>query len=515
MKTKRCTRYILSTMLLLMSTVSWAESKITWREYSPAIFQQAQQEKRLILLDLVAVWCHWCHVMDEKTYTDTSVIKVINEKYLPVKADHDARPDLAERYRDYGWPANIIITPDGRELHKQAGYISAAEMLELLESRSLTESFVPTESKLTFSLTGQLSSDTKKQLLKRHVERYDNQEGGLDIAQKFLDEGAIQWDFYLSGEQTPAAERARQRVIQTLDAGLKLIDPEFGGAYQYSTGFSWDNPHYEKIMLTQSRYLRLYSMAYELFGFQRYLDAAIAIASYLDEFMTAPNGGFYTSQDADLLPGQKSHQYFASDRSTRLKLGLPRIDKNQYTAQSAMAMEGLIELYRVSGKNQYLSRVVEALKWVSSNRRLAGGGFRHAEQDPAGPYLDDNLYMGRTYLKLFEITNDTKWLKRAQNVAMFMQKNFTQTPAGLLSAADNGTPIKPVVQIDQNIAAADFLIRLVRIETTPTNQSLLRQVMRYLVTPEIALSRPTEAGILYLNENYRQLPNKENNHAYF
>ena len=104
-----------------------------WQAYSPAAFDQASRQDRLILLDLVAVWCHWCHVMEATTYADSAVIEQIERHYVAIQADHDARPDLAERYRDYGWPATIILTADGRELVKRAGYIAPEEMAMLLQ----------------------------------------------------------------------------------------------------------------------------------------------------------------------------------------------------------------------------------------------------------------------------------------------------------------------------------------------------------------------------------------------
>jgi thioredoxin-related protein len=79
-----------------------AEGKtlIAWQPHNLAAFTQAAQEKKFLILDLEAVWCHWCHVMDAKTYADPKVAAYIKQHFIPMKADHDARPDLAERYRE-------------------------------------------------------------------------------------------------------------------------------------------------------------------------------------------------------------------------------------------------------------------------------------------------------------------------------------------------------------------------------------------------------------------------------
>ena len=87
---------------------------LAWRPWSEQLFAQAKREKRFILLDLEAVWCHWCHVMEQTTYHDASVAAIIAAHYLPVKVDQDARPDLSRRYDEYGWPATVIFDPSGR-----------------------------------------------------------------------------------------------------------------------------------------------------------------------------------------------------------------------------------------------------------------------------------------------------------------------------------------------------------------------------------------------------------------
>src|SRR5207245_4982235 len=88
-------------------------SKLDWQPWSDAVFAQAKQQKRFVLLDLEAVWCHWCHVMDENTYSDPAVIKMLQSHYIVVKADQDARPDLSNRYEDFGWPATVVFDSEG------------------------------------------------------------------------------------------------------------------------------------------------------------------------------------------------------------------------------------------------------------------------------------------------------------------------------------------------------------------------------------------------------------------
>ena len=87
-----------------------------------------------MLLDLGAVWCHWCHVMEEITYRDPEVIRLIGERYIAVSVDQDSRPDLSNRYEDYGWPATIVFDADGNEIVKRQGYIPPRPMASMLQA---------------------------------------------------------------------------------------------------------------------------------------------------------------------------------------------------------------------------------------------------------------------------------------------------------------------------------------------------------------------------------------------
>jgi uncharacterized protein len=98
-----------------LSTDKGAAVPVRWQEWSNDIFKKAQAQNKFVLLDLEAIWCHWCHVMDEKTYSQPEVRKLLNDKFICVKVDQDSRPDLSNRYGDYGWPATVVFNSAGKE----------------------------------------------------------------------------------------------------------------------------------------------------------------------------------------------------------------------------------------------------------------------------------------------------------------------------------------------------------------------------------------------------------------
>jgi uncharacterized protein len=105
-----------------------------WAPWSDGIFAEAKREKRFVLLDLEAVWCHWCHVMDETTYKDPATLALLKSKYITVRVGQDSRPELSNRYEDYGWPATVVFNADGQEIVKRRGYIPPREMASMLRA---------------------------------------------------------------------------------------------------------------------------------------------------------------------------------------------------------------------------------------------------------------------------------------------------------------------------------------------------------------------------------------------
>src|SRR3984957_20254299 len=126
---------ILLALVLLPFTRALAEQEaIAWHPWSESVFARAKSEGRFVLLDLGTVWCHWCHVMEEVTYRDSAVIDLVGKRYLAVRVDADARPDLSNRYEDYGWPATIVFSSDGSEIVKRRGYLPPDQMASMLQA---------------------------------------------------------------------------------------------------------------------------------------------------------------------------------------------------------------------------------------------------------------------------------------------------------------------------------------------------------------------------------------------
>lgn len=113
-----------------------ATSAPDWLTWSDAAFERARQEDRLVLLDLSAEWCAFCKKMDQTTYSDPKVLELIEKAYVPVRIEDEKHPRLAERYREYGRPATVILDSDGNEILRKRGYLKPQWMLWMLEAVS-------------------------------------------------------------------------------------------------------------------------------------------------------------------------------------------------------------------------------------------------------------------------------------------------------------------------------------------------------------------------------------------
>jgi hypothetical protein len=494
--------FVRSTALFLLASFGapgGTPASPDWQVWSANVFARAKQEHRFVLLDLEAVWCHWCHVMDATTYQDPETLALLKSKYITVRVDQDSRPDLSNRYEDYGWPATIVFDGGGHEIVKRQGYIAPREMTAMLRAiiadPTPGPSVVP-EAPIRFAASHLLTADLRRQLQQNYREGYDSRNGSWGTGQKFLDWDGVEYAMSLARKGDDEAEKMAR---QTLQAQLNLVDPAWGGVYQYSTDGDWKHPHFEKIMQFQAENLRIYAMAYEQWQAPEYLQAAMAIRRYLKTFLTSPEGAFYTSQDADLVEGQHSAQYFQLGDAARRRRGIPRVDKHIYARENGWAITALAVLYQATSDETYLADAKRAAQWSIEHRALEGGGFRHDEKDAAGPYLGDTLAMTRAFLALYNATGERQWLQRAESSLRFIAANFRNTSgAGYLTAhaAPTTAGFRPHPERDENVALARAANLTAQFTGNVQFTKIAEEAMRYVVTPRIAQENSAAPALL-------------------
>ena len=489
-------------LVALSTSPSLAADGPAWSDWSHDLFARATAEKRFVILDLEAVWCHWCHVMEKTTYADPEVQSLLAQKYLPVRVDQDANPDLSSRYGDWGWPATIVFGPDGTEIAKIRGYIEPSRMQALLKAiiddpspgPSVGEAFEVKPSTSAF-----LDKERRMALTKNVDESYEEKLGGWGEVQKYIDADSM--DLAITRAEAGDAT-ATKRARQTLDAAIALIDPVWGGVFQYSETGSWQKAHFEKIMSFQGQYLRQYSQAYTLWKDAKYLAAARDVERYLLAFMLSPDGAFYVSQDADLNHDVDGHKYYALPDTERRKLGMPRIDKNLYARENGWAISGLAAYYSASGDAKALQTAERAARWAIANRARPEGGFRHGDKDRGGPFIGDTLAMGQAFLDLYAADGNRDWLTAAARAGDFVE-SFRDEAGGFLtsktSEGKTGVFAKPAKLLDDQIQVARFMNLLNRYFGDEAYREQAAHAMRYLASASAELARPLP-GVLLADE---------------
>jgi uncharacterized protein len=496
---------------LFLAAPAKANDALDWQPWSAGIFEKAKAEGRFVILDLEAVWCHWCHVMEETTYQDKKVVALLRSKYLTVRVDQDANPDLSNRYGDWGWPATIVFGPDGTEIVKRRGYIEPENMASLLAAIIADPTPGPSvgeDIQVIPSETAVLTEAQRQELLARSRAAYDDTSGGWGDVHKFIDAESMELEIAASEKGDANAAR---RAKQTFDSALNLLDREDGGLYQYSDAQDWTSPHYEKIMWYQASGLRHYALAYAHWKDPKYLQAASGVYRYLTTALSSPDGAFYTSQDADVdakLPGK---DYYALSAEARRKLGRqPRIDTKIYARENGWAISGLVAFANVTNDEIALMRAEAAARWIMSNRSLDGGGFRHGDTDRGGPYLGDTLAMGQATLDLYAATGRREWLTAAQRAGDWINSRFKDPAGGFLTTlapeASLATFLKPSKPLDEQVMATRFANRLHRYFGSQTYRDLAEHGMRYLASAAILDMPRTLPGVLLADAELAREP---------
>jgi hypothetical protein len=301
---------------------------VQWYPWSEAAFARARTENKPILLDIGAVWCHWCHVMDRESYEDPELARIINDHYVAVKVDRDERPDVDARYQaaisaisgQGGWPLTGFLTPDGRpyfggtyfprdDRYGRPGFgrvlLTMAQVWrdrrdEALESAASVmaaiehnESFSGRGGELTLALADKLAASA--------IGQFDSRNGGFGAQPKFPHAAAL--DLLLHLAVNGGNQEARTVFTVTLEKMARggVCDQLAGGFHRYSVDEHWVVPHFEKMLYDNSELLRNYVHGFQSFVHEGFRETALEIVRWLDTVMTDRGlGGFYASQDADI-----------------------------------------------------------------------------------------------------------------------------------------------------------------------------------------------------------------------
>jgi uncharacterized protein YyaL (SSP411 family) len=495
-----------------------AHNPVDWYPWGEEALDRARSEDRPILLSVGYAACHWCHVMERESFEDPDTAALMNERFVNVKVDREERPDVDAIYMDAvqamsghgGWPMTVFLTPDGEpffagtyfppeDRHGLPGFRRVLEAISEAwrdrrdEARTQARRVVE-----AIGRTGQLrasadplAEDVLRGAFSQLVRAFDPEWGGFGGAPKFPQPMTVE---FLMRCHLRGYEGALQMAEVTLDrmANGGIHDQVGGGFHRYAVDGRWHVPHFEKMLYDNTQLARLYARAWLLTGTHRYREVATSTLDYLVRELRHPDGGFWSSQDADsegvegkffvwphdelvevggeavasylgavpegnwegtnvLWTPLPAHLVAAEEgidegkllaRVERARAELftrrerrvrPATDDKVLAAWNGLAISALAEGGRAFGEDRYTEAATGAAGFVLSNLRRDDGRLLRAWRDgrTGGPaYVDDHALLAGGLLDLYETTFDVRWFVEARRLADTMLELFADEERG-------------------------------------------------------------------------------------
>jgi uncharacterized protein len=423
-------------------------AEIKWRHWGADAFREARENGKLVLLSISAVWCHWCHVMDETTYSDSGVIERINRDFVPVRVDSDKRPDINRRYNQGGWPTTAFLVPSGRAI---AGltYAPAEQLAALLDELTAVyrhrKNEIDTEAasedareRMQFReavTESEIDPRTTAEVEASILAEWDRGCGGLGDAPKFPACGPL--EFAIARYLETGDQELRSFVISTLDGMSlgELYDKVEGGFFRYATSKDWSAPHYEKMLSDNAELIYLYLAASMVFDRSDYAQTARGALDYaIRVLMEDEQRGFFGSQDAD-------ESYYHRDAAGRAQLETPAVDRTLYTDSNSLMVSALVLAANALEDPDLLviARKVSDFIWRTGFRQ--GAGICHYIELPGEtPRLwgqpADQVNFLRAMIDLYQATEEPRFLERAVRLGKIIKEQYVAGPGWVLEPGD-------------------------------------------------------------------------------
>jgi uncharacterized protein YyaL (SSP411 family) len=495
-----------------------AGNPVDWFPWGSEALERAREQDKPILLSIGYAACHWCHVMERESFEDPATAELMNEHFVSIKVDREERPDLDAIYMDAvqamtgsgGWPLTAFLTPDGEPFyagtyfpneprHGMPAFGSVleavADVWEHRREEARTQSARIVEA---IDRTGRLAASAEpladeiltqaSQALRR---AFDPRWGGFGGAPKFPQPMTLE---FLLRMHLRGAPDALDMVLVTLDkmAAGGIYDQVGGGFHRYSTDERWLVPHFEKMLYDNALLIRLFVHAWQVVGDENHRRIAVETSDYLLRELRHPDGGFFSSQDADsegvegkffvwswdelvevagepvatalgarpegnwegtnvlwrpvplgAIAGELGIDAAELERDLETARGRlselrerrvrPATDDKVLAAWNAMAIGALAEAGRAFDRRDYVDAAVRAAGFVLERLRGDDGRLLRSWRDgragrPA--FADDHALMVDACLTLYETTFELSWFETARDLAEDLLRLFHDEERG-------------------------------------------------------------------------------------
>lgn len=491
-----------------------AQNPVHWYPWGEEALNKAKKENKPIFLSIGYSSCHWCHVMAHESFEKEEIAEIMNENFINIKVDREERPDIDDIYQKAcqavtgsgGWPLSVFLTPDQKpfyvgtyfpsfDSYGRPGFGSLLRQLSQTYKENPKEiekytldSMKRLEQPEQFSTFAKLEKDLLDEAAVNLLQIGDHFNGGFGSAPKFPN--AANLSFMLRYHKLSGISRFKEFTLRTLNkmANGGIFDQIGGGFHRYTTDARWLVPHFEKMLYDNALIPLVYVEAYQITKDQKYLDVLKKTLDYILRDMTSPEGGFYSSQDAD-SEGEEGKYYVWKKREIQEILGKdaevfclyfdvtdggnfegmtilnnsinlsavafhcgvaeskvkeiiescsqkllearskrvpPGRDDKIITSWNALMISAFAKGYRVSGEKSFLEAAENCIKFIEKNLTKDGELLR-TYKDGKGKikgYLDDYAFLVNSLLDVFEVNPNSKFLDLALSHANYLIDHF-------------------------------------------------------------------------------------------
>ena len=429
-----------------------AKNPVYWQPWGPEALEAAKTQDKLVIISIGYVSCHWCHVMEEESFSDDSTAAKMNKHFVSVKVDREEQPGVDKAYMNAsylingtgGWPLNIIALPDGRPLYAGT-YLTIKQWNKLLDFfiETKRDDFEKLEKQATALMEGLNALEDITPEAERVLEasllsnsatvllQYaDKKLGGRSGAPKFPNPPLLQFQLHLA--DTYDNDTLKTQTLLTLDQILKggIYDHLAGGFFRYSTDAFWRVPHFEKMLYDNGQLISMLANAYKLTKDEKYKIAIEETLQFIEANMS-DGAAFYSSIDAD-SEGEEGKFYIWEEKEIDLaNLGNPILFKKHFGIDEQLELDGKQVLYieqtaaALSGNGHTPDQIKAALD--ADKLRL-----RKIRDSRIKPFLDQkiitswNAMMTTGYLHAYEALGDSTYLLRALKALDYLTENVVE-----------------------------------------------------------------------------------------
>ncbi|MDX2284586.1 MAG: thioredoxin domain-containing protein [Bacteroidia bacterium] len=495
-----------------------AHNPVDWYPWGPEALERARSEQKPMLISIGYAACHWCHVMERESFEDPDIAQLMNEHFVCIKVDREERPDIDQTYMDAvmlmtgrgGWPLNAFALPDGRPIYGGT-YFPRESWKQVLNqvsrmtreapqraesyARDLTAAMLRLEGPAPGRPEPSISREDLETITQAWVEQMDRRWGGRrSSGNKFPLPANTR--FLLRAAHLLGQPEAREAAVLTLEkmAFGGIYDHLGGGFARYSVDPHWKVPHFEKMLYDNGQLLSTYSEAWLQTRRDRFREVVQETIAWVLREMTSPEGGFYSSLDAD-SEGEEGKYYVWSYEEAEALLGpdirtfaayynlhpfgnwegsnvlfvleepesfaaqwqldagslrgllarcraalfgarsqrvRPGLDDKILASWNALMLKGLVDAYTAFGEPAFLDAALRNAVFIREQMMENGRLFRSWKngQRSIPAFLDDYAFLADAWTALYQATFDEQWLHAAAGLAETVLARFEDPETG-------------------------------------------------------------------------------------